>query len=106
MVSVSSTDVLAAEGFDGVRNMIDGIAGPLAAIGLSILVIMGLIIGVKMGFSGKGQMRESLQGIMVWLVAGAIIGLASILPALASSVGKQIGSTSTGGGGYSTVDGQ
>ncbi|MFD6516923.1 hypothetical protein [Rhodococcus sp. NPDC060176] len=102
-----SVTVLAqtSDGWGGLQGMLDSVQDNMMELGLTILGILGIIIAIKVGGAGKGKMRESVESIGIWGLAGLVIGLALFVPGVLSKVGRDVGS-STGGGNVSVVDGQ
>lgn len=92
-------------GWSALNGMLDSVKDNMMEIGLAILTILGIVIGIKIGAAGKGKMRESVESVGIWGLAGLVVGLALFIPGIFSKVGQDIGS-STGGGNVSVVDGQ
>ncbi|GBF17378.1 hypothetical protein Br6_04784 [Rhodococcus sp. Br-6] len=100
--------VLAAgDGWSSVSGIVDGVRDNMMEIGLTILTILGIVVGLKVGAAGKGKARESVESIGIWIVGGLVVGLALFVPGVASKLGQDVGS-GTGGGNsnVSVVDGQ
>ena len=97
--------VVLAAGWDSVTTMIDSQKTPMMAIGIGVLVLIGIFVAMKIGAKGKGKMREALEDVAVWIFAGVVLGMALTVPKIASGVGVEIGNSSNPGS-TSTVEGQ
>ncbi|MFI9507326.1 hypothetical protein [Nocardia sp. NPDC052566] len=98
--------ILAAEGWDGITNMMNSIKIPATTLGISTLTVLGVVLGIKAGFRGKGNIREVFQELGIWGFSAVFLGLASFAPAILVAIGTQIGNSSNGGPGVSNVQGQ
>lgn len=86
-----TTTLLAGEGWDQITGIVGDTSGKFLVLGVTLLSCLGIFVALKVAGKGKGNARDAIGDIGIWLLAGVVLGLAMTAPKIMSSLGQDVG---------------